>query len=266
MGVSVARSPARLEFGRVLRQSVRFVGRRWATLALLVLILGWAPQLVITFYTDRLLLLGKLTSTTVAVAMMFAGLISQAAAIACVLNGPSAPLSAPQAALVGLRAAPRLSLLWFILIAPSAIQLWLLPQHMDWVEEWSATLARVELAVSLCFVYLLAVYPAVVLAERRGPISSISRSVTLMAGTRWKVLVLYLLVMLMGFVPTLTAIITSTWAIDFSSGASGFASATTPFLQDVVGVLWAVVTAEAYLELSGRPDSETAGRLDDIFG
>jgi hypothetical protein len=260
-----------LDIGRALGDAVRVVGRRWPGILALVLLVAWAPQVVlIVGYTPAAARLGPVayslwTSIGFLMAVLFFGLLMRAAVTALALASDQ-DASALRAIAAAFAAIPALAPLWLIAGAPDATRTALAKlTHLSFANQ-SVIVAALTWPVVIALALALGVVTAVAVSERRGFAATVARTARLMSAGRWAFLGLYLVFQLLAAVSTIGVVLLfSALRLSVMADANQLRSISYEFASDVIQALWAVVAAMCYSQFRRQIDGPSANEAADIF-
>jgi hypothetical protein len=272
-------SPARFEIAKVLARSVATLRERWLTLAALVLGLHFIPSLAVGLMIKRNL---RPASYDPAALAIYVAVALGPALLRCFSNAAvaSASLSRTRtlvpAVVSVIAAAPALLPIWLMTqyvmilhltrIWPYAFGLWAARHHMSGAV-FGLGIFLVQFVPFLVAVAALGVVTPVVLAERRALPAALGRTWRLMRGNRWKVLALYMLVVvgvnLVSLLePAINALIAGRvegiWLNETLSWAM-------TAILDLMGAFWGALTALSYLELRRVAEGEPLEEVVEHF-
>jgi hypothetical protein len=265
-----------LDVGRALAGAFAVVGRRWPWVLAAILLVAWAPQVLVMFgYTPIITRLRVAASdpwvsigfTSVA---LLVGLYMRATVTALALDLHA---SMPRALGAAATAIPALAPLWLVALAPNLTrgalrQLAHAPFTAGNVAAQNVIVAAVTWSLAFVLALTLGVFAAVAIAERRGLLGTVTRTARLMSAGRWGFLGLYLIFQLAAAIPAVG--MTLVYRLMPMSGdialISQLRSLSVELLSDAVQALWAVVAAMCYLQFRRQIDGPGAAEAADIFG
>jgi hypothetical protein len=245
-------SSGRLELSRVFGEGWRMLTQRWGAMLAALALFGWAPQIVGNFaYLQITHLVTAGSAESIANFAIFgfinlaAPLVLRAVTMAMALRPPTTSIGTATAAV--LKAAPALAPIWLFSLAVSSALLAL--QYAGAVRQYGWMLAAVGWPLGLLSAVIIGIYSPVVLAEGLGPVAAVRRSFTLLSGSRWKFVALYLVAQLIAVAPRFAAQLVglapldteTIYLADLVAGQLGL---------DAVLVWWSAVAVAAYLELA----------------
>jgi hypothetical protein len=213
-----------------------------------------------------------LASATQSVVFVFCGSLMLASAVVVGLGGSSEPVSAPAAITRVLQRLPALAPWWLASAVPTAATVWLrwsagsgdeMRATYYW-REFGGTAFDVALSTAL------ALFSFVVLAEGRGGVAALRRTLTLMAGQRTVVFIVALTVDIAGLVINLStpylAVLATTIGLSSDYQAAYFGAwVVTAFVWEAAAIVANLVYVQLYFELTRAHDGVAPGELAQIF-
>jgi hypothetical protein len=260
-----------LDIGRALGDAFRVIGRRWPVVLTLVLLVAWAPQvLLILGYAPIAVRLGPIahslwTSIGLVLAILLFGLLMRAAVAALALACDQ-DASAPRALAAAFAAIPALAPLWLIAGAPDAART-ALPKltHLSFFNQ-NMIVAALSWPIAIALTLTLGVVTPVAVAERRGLAATLARSARLMSAGRWAFFGLYLLFqLLVGVCVVAAPLLFNALRISPAINLSPMRSILFELLSDILQALWAVVAAMCYRQFRRQIDGPAPGEAAEIF-
>ncbi len=263
------------------------MGRRWGTIAILALVVGWAPVALMLLAFALQLISGarSLASLTSAptqalwwAAPLLAGLLMRTSVTSVALTPPETQASVFTALGAAIAALPALFPLWLLGELPLLTARLLTATYAAPTPLGSAqlTLTLLSWALAVVLTFSFAVFAPVVLSERAGLLEALGGAWRLMDGSRWKLLALYLLVQAMiaasAYIARLGVMVAWPAALPWPQ-----ANLLELILRVLVGgavgqlpaaalqALWAVLIAVAYLELRRLHDGLGPGQVAEVF-
>lgn len=228
----------------------------WGAMLAALALFGWAPQIVGNFaYLQITHVVTAGSAGSIANFAIFgfinlaAPLVLRAVTMAMALRPPRTSIGTATAAV--LKAAPALAPIWLFSLAVSGALLAL--QYAGAVRQYGWMLAAVGWPLGLLSAVIIGIYSPVVLAEGLGPVAAVRRSFTLLSGSRWKFVALYLVAQLIAAAPGFAAREVAQLGGLIRFGAEALSLATLVAGQlglDAVLVWWSAVAVAAYLELA----------------
>jgi len=279
--IAAATTP-RLDIGRVIGRSFGVIRQRWAALGLVLLAylaIDWSSELVRRVHGgagQRDLLIGL--GAVVYLALECLTWLRDTALTATALQTSSA--SPPASIARALRAATRAfpALLPFFAFAE-------LPKLAEtlWMRWSGASFAPAELSrlllatgvAELVFAFAATagwgLVAAVAIVEGGGPWAVLARAWRLASGSRWQLIAIYVVVILVGALPAvLAAAVTIPFDAALRAAGAGPGFIRTEFavagvLGSLVASTWRVMVAVAYLELRRAREGVAVGEVAEVF-
>jgi hypothetical protein len=260
-----------LDIGRALGDTLGIVGQRWPTMLAAILLVAWAPQVLLIFeyapITAKLGLAARNPWVSIGFTsvILFAALYMRATVTALALDQIASMSRALAAAATAI---PALAPLWLVALAPNLTRMALgqLP-HLSLAIQ-SVVVSAISWPLVLILALTLGVFASVAVAEQRGLLGTVARTARLMSAGRWGFLGLYLIFQLAAGV--LTVGVTLLYSLMPMSGAIALVtelrSLSVSLLSDGVQALWAVVAAMCYRQFRRQIDGPGAAEAADIFG
>jgi hypothetical protein len=277
--VAQAAEPVSLDIRSTLQLSFNLARSEWAWLVLFVAALGIAPSVGSSLFPHGGYrsashdMQGFILYACEDVAFSMIGYFWPLTVTAMSLErrGETSP---SRALVVALASALTVLPLWLITHLDLFFRLWL--RWSDWLPagprpgyNLSLMLISASLLTTVINVFALVsvgLVTAVVIAERRDIVGSLSRTWRLMSGTRWKVLALCLLVQAVAYLPTF---VWTAWRAalrhSLASTAIIFGDWAMFVLGCCVDAFWAVVVAAIYLEIRRVREGVMVGDVAPIF-
>jgi hypothetical protein len=260
-----------LDIGRALGDAFAVVGRRWPWMLATILLVAWAPQVLMMFgYAPiiarlRVAANDPWASIGFTAAALLVALYMRATVTALALD-EGASMSRVLAAAA--TAIPALAPLWLVALAPTLTRMALRQQtHLSLIAQ-AVIVPVITFPLAIILTLTLGVFTAVAVCEQRGLVGSLARTARLMSAGRWGFLGLYLIFQLVAAIPGVA--MTFVYRLMPMSGdialISQLRSLSVELLSDAVQALWAVVAAMGYLQFRRQIDGPGAAEAADIFG
>jgi hypothetical protein len=259
-----------LDIGQVLADAFRVVARRWPWMLATILLVAWAPQVLLVLgYAPIIARLG-LAARSPWVSIGFTSVILlvelyMRVTVTALALDQQASMSRALAAAAA--AIPTLAPLWLVALAPNLTRVGLLQlTHVSFATQ-NVIVAAVIWPLAFILALTLGVFASVAVAEQRGLLGTVARTARLMSAGRWRFLGLFLIFQLAAGLLTLG--ITLLYSLMPMSGAIALVtelrSLSVEVLSDAMQALWAVVAAMCYRQFRRQIDGPSAGEAADIF-
>ena len=167
-----------LDIGRALGDTFGIVGRRWPRMAAAVLLVAWAPQVLLTFgYIPIIARLGVAArnpwvSPGVTSVILLAALYMRATVTALALDQSA---SMPRALVAAATAIPALAPLWLVGLTPNLTRVALQQTHISLAQQ-SVIVSVITWPLAIILTLTLGVFTAVAVSERRGLMGTVARA------------------------------------------------------------------------------------------
>jgi hypothetical protein len=260
-----------LDIGRALGDAFAVVGRRWPWMLAAILLVAWAPQVLVMFGYAPIITRLRLAANDpwVSIGFTFVVLLValyMRATVTVLALDQSASMSRALAAAA--TAIPALAPLWLLGLAPSLTRMALRQlTHLSLIAQ-AEIVPVITWPLAIVLTLTLGVFTAVAVSEQRGLVGTVARTARLMAAGRWGFLGLYLIFQLVAAIPGVG--MTFVYRLMAMSGdialVSQLRSLSVELLSDAAQALWAVVTAMCYRQFRRRIDGPDAAEAADIFG
>ncbi len=260
-----------LDIGRALGDAFAVVGRRWSWMLTAIVLVAWAPQVLVMFGYAPIIARLRVAANDPWVSIGFTsvvllvGLYMRATVTALALDQSASMARALAAAATAI---PALAPLWLVALAPNLTRMALQRlTHVSLVQQ-AAIVPLINWPLAIILTLTLGVFTAVAVAEQRGLVGTVARTARLMSAGRWGFLGLYLIFQLVAAIPGVG--MTLVYRLMPMSGdialVSQLRSLSVELLSDAVQALWAVVAAMGYRQFRRQIDGPGAAEAADIFG
>jgi hypothetical protein len=259
-----------LDIGRALGDAFAVVGRRWPWMLAAILLVAWAPQVLVMFGYAPIIARLRVAANDPWVSIGFTSVVLLAALyMRATVTALALDQNASMARALGAAAAaiPALAPLWLVALAPNLTRVGLRQlTHASFATQ-NVIVSAVTWPLAFILALTLGVFASVAVAEQRGLLRTVARTTRLMSAGRWGFLGLYLIFQLAAGVLTLGS--TLLYSLMPISGAVALStelrSLSVEMLSDAVQALWAVVSAMCYRQFRRQIDGPSAGEAADIF-